>query len=109
MFTDQLVSELLTYSHPQLLDAIIKIHPIIDTHIDFSTLIPFFNSYGIFTDAEIKYFYSDHQSDKSKVNKLIESLKAKHEKGVYDFVRALNDGHEHSGHVTILEHLRAKL
>jgi len=87
----------------------IKIHPTIDTHINLLTLIPFFNRYQIFTDDEIKFFISDYQSDKQKVNKLIESLKAKHEEGVYDFVKALNGGHKHSGHFTILKELHAKL
>ena len=108
MFTDELVTELLTFSYSKLLDAIIKIHPSINTHINILSLIPFFNCYGIFTNDEIQYFNSDYQGDKQKVNKLIESLKTKHEEGVYNFVRALNDGCEHNGHLTILEHLRAK-
>jgi len=41
----------------------IKIHSIIDTHINLLNLIPFFNRYKIFTDDEIKYFISDYQLD----------------------------------------------
>ena len=41
-----------------------------------------------------------------KVNNLITSwIPGKHEDGLCNFVRALNEASEHSGHITILEHL----
>ena len=39
-----------------------------------------------------------------KANKLIMWLEAKDEQGVYNFVRALNEAHEHLDHSVILEH-----
>ena len=87
------------------MDAITRLHKIIEEKINFETLIPFLNKYKIFTTGEMKYFVNKLHSDADKVANLVIWLEAKNEKGIYDFVRALNEAKEHSGHIVILEHL----
>ena len=82
-----------------------KNHPTINKKIKFDTLIQYLNKYCIFTHGEIYKFKSQLISPEEKVNDLISSLEEKEEDGVLNFVRALNDAHEHSGHVAILEQL----
>ena len=103
--TETKISQLLACSHLQLMDAIRRLHKTIEEKINFETLIPFLNKYKIFTTGEMKYFVNKLHSDADKVANLVIWLEAKNEKGIYDFVRALNEAKEHSGHIVILEHL----
>ena len=95
---------MLALNHLILIKAIIRNHVIIDTHINFDTLVQFFDKYDVFTRNEMKFFNSKYREDVDKVNKLIILLEAKDEQGVYNFVRALNEAHEHPDHSVILEH-----
>ena len=103
--TETKISQLLACSHLLLMDAITRLHKIIEEKINFETLIPFLNKYKIFTTGEMKYFRNKLHSDVDKVASLVIWLEGKNEKGIYDFVRALNEAEEHSGHIAILERL----
>ena len=87
------------------MDVIRENHPIISGKIKFDTLIKYLNKYRIFTPGEMYIFNNQLISPNEKVNHLITFLEKKEEDGVLNFVRALNDAHEHSGHVAILEQL----
>ena len=52
----------------------------------------------------MKFFNNKDREDVDKVNKLIMWLEAKDEQGVYNFVRVLNEAHEHPDHSVILEY-----
>ena len=78
---------------------------IINEHINFNTLIPFLRKYKVFTRDEMEYFSKSIFTTAEKVTKLIECIPTKDENGIRNFVRALSEAHEHSGHNTILEHL----
>ena len=84
-------------------------HVIIEGHINFKTLIPFLNKYKIFTRAEMEYLMNDFIPTADRVNNLITlcipQFPLKNENGLCNFVRALNEAHEHGGHITIIEHL----
>ena len=97
-----MISQLLALSDLQLMDVIIENHPIINKKI---ILIQYLNKYHIFTPNEMCTFNNQCISSEEKVNRLITWLEKKKEDGVQNFVRALNDAHEHSGHVAILEQL----
>ena len=88
-----------------LLDAIIRSHFTIKKHINFNTLIPFLNKHNIFTSDEMELFNKDILITADKVNKLMEWIPKKDEKGVHDFMKALGEACEHSGHYVILKHL----
>jgi len=92
-------------NHLTLSRAIERCHPIITDHIKFEILIPFLNQHEIFTRPEMEYFNNRYYSNAEKVNILIEWLPKKDEKEICNFVRALNEAHEHSGHSTTLKHL----
>ena len=57
-----MISQLLSRDTSQLLSVITKIHPSINRHIKFETLIQFLNHYKIFTDDEMQYFNNKHIS-----------------------------------------------
>jgi len=101
----EIVSKLLISSHSCLLDAITRNHAIIDEYIKFEMLIPYLNHHGIFTRYEMDYFNNKSISNTDKVNNLIEWLSKKDKSGICNFMRALSDAHEHSGHLAILKHL----
>ena len=100
-----IVSQILDCSVSQLIEAIKEGHPVINKHIQFETLLQHFNSHKIFTIAEMDYFDAKSNSLVERVNKLIIWLEKKDESGIYNFVKALNEETEHSGHYAILKKL----
>ena len=102
------IFQLLNCNYEQLSKAITKLHPIIKNHINFETLIPFLNYYAIFTDDEMDILMNASKKAE-KVNELITSLPTKDKDGIYNFVKALNDAHQHSGHDVILDNLKREL
>ena len=104
--TKEITSQLLIRNSSILIEAIIRNHVIINQQINFDTLVQFLDKYNnIFTRNEMKFLKSKDHEDAVKVNKLIEWLEGKDDIGVRNFVRALNDAHEHSGHGVILKRL----
>lgn len=101
--------QLLNCDYKQLSKTITKLHPIINKHINFDTLIPFLSFYHIFTDDEMEILMNVYKTKAEKVNELITSLPTKDKDGIYNFVKALNDAHEHSGHGEILDNLKEQL
>ena len=57
----------------------------------------------------MKFFASKYYSDSDKVNNLIEWLPRKDDRGIHNFVRALEEAKEHSGHLVIVENLHISL
>lgn len=99
------VDQLLKCYKSCLSGAITRNHVIIKEHINFDTLMPFLDKYKIFTRDEMEYLKKDTLITAEKVTKLIEYIPTKNENGICNFVRALNEAHEHTGHITIIEHL----
>ncbi|XP_065891906.1 uncharacterized protein [Dysidea avara] len=92
----------------EVMSKIRQAHPEIIQHINFITLKQYLNRYKIFTSHEMHHF-NNNDSNEVSVNNLIEWLQRKDEEGVLNFVRALNDAKEHSGHATILRKLKVKV
>jgi len=88
----------------ELMDRIKFAHVEIDKHIKFSILLQYFNKYKIFTTTEMNHFKQDFHE--VSVNNLIMWLEGKSDKGIIDFVKALNDEKEHSGHKQILNSIK---
>ena len=53
----------------------------------------------------MEYLISELNPESKKVSNLILWIDKKNENGIHNFVRALDEAHEHSGHIAILEHL----
>ena len=104
-----MVSQLCTCDTSRLMDAITKIHPTINKHIKFETLIQFLNHYNIFTAGEIQSFNNKNCSLVEKVNHLISWLDTKDHEGICNFVKALDEENEHSGHHVIVKKLHETL
>ena len=100
---NEMTSQLIARNGVELMDAIRKSHPIITEKINFVTLIQYFNKYSIFTGSEIQVFNNAVLTNAEKANSLVEYLGQKTEEGIKNFVKALNDASEHSGHVDILQ------
>jgi len=86
---------------------ITQAHPEIAQYIDFKILTQYLNRYRIFTANEIHHLGHDPIEDSA--NNLIDWLSRKDEDGVLNFVKALNDAKEHSGHTAILRKLNVKV
>ena len=99
-----MVSKILKRDASQLINVITKSHPVIHKHIQFKTLLQHFNSHNIFTSDEMEYFRGSNTVI-DKVNYLIPCLEKKDNNGIYNFVKALNEETEHSGHHAILKEL----
>ena len=104
-----MVSQLIKCDVSRLSNAITGIHPTIIVHVKFETLIPFLNHYRIFTATEMEYFNNKFNSTADKVNILIQWLSTKDHDGIHNFVKALNEADEHSGHKVILEKLHGTM
>ena len=102
---EEFISLLLECSSSILKDKIIRAHSIINEFINLDCLEPFLDKYRIFTSSEKEYLYNKYIVKAEKVSYLIKCLEAKNEKGIHDFVRALDEAYEHSGHIDILKHL----
>ena len=81
----------------------------IKEYIDFENLIPFLNKHAVFTKDELKFFMNKYHSDADKVSNLIMWLHAKNENEIHNFVKALFEAQEHSGHRVILNHLHERI
>ena len=103
--TETITSQLLTCSRSQLIGAITRLHVTIKDYINLENLIPFLDTFAVFTKDEKKFFMNKYHSDAEKVGDLIMRLDAKDEKEIRNFVKALNEAQEHSGHIVILKHL----
>ena len=91
----------------ELMEIIKRAHGEIDQHINFQPLLKCFNKYGIFTRTEMNHFLEDYHEH--SVNNLIQWLEAKSDEGILNFVKALNDEKEHSGHKQILQKLEVEV
>ena len=100
---DTKISQLLACDPLQLKDAIPGLHVTIKDYINFESLIPHLHKYKIFTGHEMEYFMNEYHSDSDKINKLIIWLPKKEGKGIHNFVRALKEAKEHSGHLEIVK------
>jgi len=88
-------------------EAIKQAHLKIKTHIKFTTLEQYFNLYNIFECDEILHFKCDPHE--VSVSNLIDWIQGKDEEGALNFIKALYDGREHSGHTEILNELKMKV
>lgn len=89
-----------------IMETIYQLHPEMSKHIDMISLIPFLNKYGILTQAERFYLSSETHSPPEKVTYLLQHLDCKGGITVKDFLKALHDANEHTGHIELCELLK---
>ena len=93
---------------PSLMDIIYQLNPQMIKYINMVSLIPFLNKYGILTSEERFYLNNNHKSPTEKVNYLLQYLESKGEETVKNFLKALKEASEHSGHTELCRLLREK-
>ena len=87
------------------MEAISRAHVEINKHIKFLDLVPYLNRYKIFSSDETAHFINDPKE--VSVYNLINWLQGKADEGIFNFVKALNEATEHSGHKQILQAIKA--
>ena len=88
----------------ELEELIRRAHDVIQRHIDFATLMQYFNKHDVFSSDD-KYQFT-HNSPTAGVNYLIEQITKKGKGDARKFILALHDGTEHTGHKEILKALK---
>ena len=91
-----------------LMDIIYQLYPQMIQYINMVSLIPYLNKYGILTAEERHYLNNNHKSPTEKVNYLLQYLESKNEETVKNFLKALKEAREHSGHTELCRLLREK-
>lgn len=72
------------------------------------SLIPYLNKYGILTPDERSYLSSNYKTPSEKVNFLLQCLEGKDDTTVKNFLQALKEASEHTGHTELCRLLRQK-
>lgn len=91
-----------------LMDIIYQLNPQMIKYINMVSLIPYLNKYGILTAEERHYLNNNHKSPTEKVNYLLQYLESKGEETVKNFLKALKEAGEHSGHTELCRLLRER-
>ena len=99
------VAQLLTYDHPRIWNAMYLLRRISEENINFEILTPILKQYDIVTEDEKDYFMSDSNSKQNKVSKLIDCLGGENETKIHNFVKAMAEAYEHTGHNALLHYL----
>lgn len=84
-----------------VMDALFELHPELNTHINMNCLLPYLNKYRILTNDDQFFLSKDSKAPSEKVNYLMTLLGSKDNNTVNNFLRALTEEKEHSGHARI--------
>ena len=81
--------------------AIYQLNPQMIRYINMVSSIPYLNKYGILTQEERFYLNNNRKSPTEKVNFLLTYLESKNEETVKNFLKAIKEAREHSGHTEL--------
>lgn len=95
-------------THESMIDALYELNPELNDYIDMNSLIPYMNKYRILTKDERFYLNDSSKPPSEKVTYLLSCLERKDYKTVYNFIQALKEEKEHSGHVKLCSLLEQK-
>ena len=93
-------------SRPSTMKILLRLNPELVRYIDFITLLPYLNKYGILNPAERQFLNDDRNQREKQVSNLLEYLEKKNEETVDDFVRAINEEPSHKGHRELCQLLK---
>ena len=85
-----------------------SINPDMRQYINISSLYPFLNKYGILTREERAKLTNPYTSQIEKINEFLKLMDAKSPSSQSDFLKAIRDAREHTGHKEICKLLREK-
>ena len=85
-------------SFPPAIKVLYRLHPELQKHIDFVSLMPYLNRHEVLTENERHSLNDEKGTPAMKVNLLLGYLEKKNDENVNDFVRALHEEVTHTGH-----------
>jgi len=88
----------LSNNSPSTIKVLYRLHPELQKHIDFISLMPYLNRHEVLTENERHNLNDEKNTPAMKVNLLLEYLEKKNDENVNDFVRALHEEGTHTGH-----------
>ena len=94
-----------TNNAPPTMKILLRLNPQLVQYIDFVTLLPYINKYEILTPTERQVLNNDGNQHK-QVSNLLQYLENKKRETVDDFVRAISEEPDHSGHCELCKLLR---
>jgi len=86
-----------------LMDIIVQRSPEMRQYINIKTLVPYLNKYKILTSVERQQLLNMQATREEKVDLLIEILESKSGESKENFLKALKEAHEHTGHEDLLK------
>ena len=87
---------------------IYSIHDDMRRYINISSLYPYLNKYRILVREERQILMNPYLIQTQKVDKLLEFMDGKSPSSQRDFLKAIKDAREHTGHKEICNLLRKK-
>ncbi|XP_065887654.1 glutamine-rich protein 2-like isoform X2 [Dysidea avara] len=91
-----------------IMTVIHRIYPDMRKYINISSLYPYLNKYGILTREERAKLINPYTSQIEKIDELLKLMGAKSPSSQSDFLKAIKDAREHTGHKEICKLLREK-
>ena len=91
-----------------VMDVLYQLNPELNQYINMSSLIPYMNKHKILTRKERFYLNDDSICPSDKVTYLLSYLEGKDLGTVNNFVKALKEENEHSGHALLCSMLIQK-
>jgi len=88
----------LANNSPPTIKVLYRLHPELQKHIDFASLMPYLNRHEILTENERHTLNDEKSTPALKVALLLGYLEKKNSENVDDFVRALHEEGTHTGH-----------
>ena len=82
---------------------IVRQHASLRKYINLESLIPHLNAYEILTKGERDQLNMPEISSQQKVDRLLHFLESKSDESIQNFLKALKDADEHTGHRQLLD------
>ena len=83
------------------MDVLYQLNPELNEYINMSSLVPYMNKHEILTKNERFYLNDNSKSPSDKVSYLLSYLEGEDPATVNNFLRALREEKEHSGHALL--------
>ena len=82
---------------------IVRQHASLRKYINLESLIPHLNAYEILTKGERDQLSMPEISSHQKIDRLLQFLESKSDESIQNFLKALKDADEHTGHRKLLD------
>lgn len=91
-----------------IMDVIYKLHPYMAKYMNVQLLVRYLNKYSVLTRDERYHLRSSDKSPAEKVDYLLGCLDNKDDDSQQNFIKALKETREHTGHSKLCELLKKR-